>query len=122
MSVIIGGCQNGKEEVNGIFLLDVEARGSCMLNQEGLFIADVYKKENEGQESVMMLLSPTRREWEVLSENGDLLMIGTCAADSYLIGKVVKWSEPTVNVSFSRDGVPIDVQVIHSKQLNLQRM
>ena len=58
----------------------------------------------------------------MLRENGDLLMIGTCAADSYLIGKVVKWSEPTVTVSFSRDGVPIDVQVIDSKQLKLQRM
>ena len=122
ISVIIGGCQDGKEEVNGIYILDVATRGSCMLNREGLFIADVYKKENEGQGSVLMLLDPTQREWEFLRENGDLLMKGTCAADSFLIGKVVKWSEPTVNVAFSRDGVPITVEVIDSKQLKLKRV
>ena len=93
-----------------------------MLNSKGLFIADVYKKENEGQASVVIKLSPTKREWEVLSGNEDLLMIGTCAADSFLLGKVEKWSEPTVNVAFSRDGVPIAVQVIDGKKLKCKRV
>ena len=122
MSVIMGGCRNGKEEVNGVYHLDVATRGSCLLNSKGLFIADVYKKENEGQASVVIKLSPTKREWEVLNGNEDLLMIGTCAADSFLLGKVVKWSEPTVNVAFSRDGVPIAVQVIDGKKLKCKRV
>ena len=29
ISVIIGGCQDGKEEVNGIYILDVATRGRC---------------------------------------------------------------------------------------------